>query len=256
MTAKILAQSISPIEKRNLVQINMSEFMERHSISKLLGAPAGYVGYEEASGFTDKIRRNPYSVVLFDEIEKADPSILNILLQILEEGRITDAKGRNIDFKNCIIILTSNIGTNELNQVSELGFGETSNSQKAEREKNEAVKEIKNQLEEMLPMELINRLDHIVVFDFLNKKDLAKITKKELQKLSERIKEKNIQLTITPQLVKFIAEKSYNPKEGARLVRRKIEELIEPTIAKHLLKKNKKNIHLSVTKNKILLSEK
>ncbi len=252
MTAKTLAQAISPTGKQNLIQINMSEFMEKHSISKLLGAPAGYVGYDEASGFADKIRRNPYSVVLFDEIEKADPAILNILLQILEEGRITDAKGRNIDFKNCIIILTSNIGTRELNQVSELGFGTTSKKQKIEKERKEAIEEIKNQIEEVLPLELINRLDHIIIFDFLKKKDLEKIAKKELQKLSLRLKKRNVQMTIAPQVITFIAEKSYDPKEGARLVRRKIEEFIEPIIAENLLKSNKKNIRLSVSKNKIV----
>ncbi len=256
ITAKLLAEAISPTGKRNLIQINMSEFMEKHSVSKLLGAPAGYVGYEEASGFADKIRRNPYSVVLFDEIEKADPAILNILLQILEEGKITDAKGRNIDFKNCIIILTSNVGTNELNQVSEIGFEKNTKTQQLEKKKENAIKEIKDQIEDILPLELINRLDHIVIFDFLNKKDLEKITKKELQKLSERLKEKNIQLTVTPQLIKFIAKKSHNPKEGARLVRRRIEEFIEPALAKHLLKKNNKNIHLSIAKNKLVLNEK
>ncbi len=173
LTAKILSKAISPQAEESIIQVNMSEFMERHTVSRLLGAPAGYVGYEEGGELTEKIRRNPYSVVLFDEIEKADFSVLNILLQILEEGEVSDAKGRKVSFKNSIVILTSNIGTAELNQFSQLGF-QSKSSQRIKKEKDKMEKTILQELNEILLPELINRLDEIIVFNPLQKKTLKK----------------------------------------------------------------------------------
>lgn len=254
LAAKLLAQAISPTDEPSLIQINMSEFMDRHSTSRLLGAPAGYVGYEEGGELVEKIRVNPYSVVLFDEIEKAEPNVLNILLQILEEGEITDAKGHKVSFKNAIIVLTSNIGTQELDEVSQLGFEIESSRDKKKRLKereNEAKQEIMTQLQQLLLPELTNRLDDILIFDSLNQKDLAQIVKLELDSLITRTKTQNIQLTVTKEVQDHLANKSLDPKQGARLVRKNVQDIIEPLVAQKLLSNRKKKIKkIKVSKGK------
>jgi len=247
LTAKLLAQAISPVtdQKPSLIQINMSEFMEKHAVSRLLGSPAGYVGYEEPGELSEKIRKNPYSVVLFDEIEKADSPVLNILLQILEEGEITDAKGNKVDFRNAIVILTSNIGVQELNQASQLGFeAEASEKQKTKQEVKETVLE---ELHDYLLPELINRLDSILVFDPLEKKDLQKVVDFEIRNLQQRLEERGIQLEVPQQIKKYLVDKSLDPRQGARLVRKNVRELIEPVVAKELLSK-RDTTHLRITK--------
>jgi len=251
LTAKILAQSLSPIQQNNnLIQINMSEFMEKHSISKFLGAPAGYVGYDEDKSLTEKVRQTPYSVILFDEIEKADQNILNILLQILDEGKITDAKGRIVNFKNSIIILTSNLGTSELNNLSKLGF---SPDKKPLHQKIKLTEEkIEKELTNNLSRELLNRLDNVLIFNHLNKNDLEKITKNELEFLIERLKERNIQLKISKQIYSQIAQKSINPNQGARLIKKEIEKEIEPLVAEVIIEKNPQKIELQIKNKKII----
>lgn len=255
LTAKLLAKALSPAAAKDaLIQINMSEFMERHSVSRLLGAPAGYVGYEESGELSEKVRRNPYSVVLFDEIEKADPAVLNILLQILEEGALSDSKGRSINFKNTVIILTSNIGTTELNQISSLGFQTDQPQKRIESEKKRTEQNILEELNQQLPVELINRLDHIIVYNPLSKEDIKKVTDLTLERLSERLKEKNINLKYAEALINFIAQKSLNAQQGARLVKRKVEELVEPLVAEKILKNpTLKEIHLQIVKNKLVV---
>lgn len=254
LTAKLLARALSPAAKESLIQINMSEFMERHSVSRLLGAPAGYVGYEESGELSEKVRRNPYSVVLFDEIEKADPSVLNILLQILEEGALTDSKGRVVNFKNTIIILTSNIGTTELNQISHLGFETGEAKEKIISEKKRTEQSIMEELSQQLPAELTNRLDHIIVYNPLSKDDIKKVTQITLEKLAQRIKGKDISLKYDKSAVEFISQKSLNANQGARLVKRNIEEMVEPLIAEKIFKTpTLKELHLKAGKNKLVV---
>ncbi len=249
--AKLLASAISPQTKKDaLIQINMSEFMEKHTISRLLGAPAGYVGYEESGEFADKVRRNPYSVILFDEIEKADPSILNILLQILEEGEVSDSKGRGINFRNTVVILTSNIGMDKLNKASELGFSKTKKERKPLYE--EITNSIVGEIEETLTPEMINRLDHILPFRTLTKGNLDLIVKKELTSLVKRLARRSIELQIDKSIVALISKKSNDTGLGARQIRKHIQDLIEPIIAKKLVStKNIAKISLQSVDGKI-----
>ena len=251
--AKLLATAISPaFHKDALIQINMSEFMERHTVSRLLGAPAGYVGYEESGEFADKVRRSPYSVVLFDEIEKADPSILNILLQIMEEGEISDSKGKKINFRNTIVVLTSNVGIDELNKISELGFNKKSLPKKTDYE--EITNSIIGQIEEILSPELINRLDYILPFNTLSSKNIEAIIKKELRSLKERLSQRSIELDFDKSIIKFISKKSRNFELGARQIRKHIQDHIEPVIAHNLVSnKNIGKISLTNKKEKVIV---
>jgi ATP-dependent Clp protease ATP-binding subunit ClpC len=235
MTAKLLAEAISPDSSPSLIQINMSEFTEKHSLSRLLGAPAGYVGHENSGELSDKILRNPFSVVLFDEIEKADPGILNILLQILEEGELMDTKNKKLNFRNTLVILTSNIGTNELNKISSLGFNSTKN--KAISAKKEIEKTILNKLEKSLAPELLARLDSTLVFDNLQKKEISKIIVSSLEELKRTLKKRKITLVINESIVTHLTTKSLAKAQGARLIRKNIQDLVEPLLAKELLKK-------------------
>ena len=228
LTAKLLAEELYS-NPEALIRVDMSEFMERHQASKLLGAPAGYVGYGEGGIFTEKIRRNPHSVVLFDEIEKAHPDIFNILLQILEDGTLTDASGRIINFKNTIIILTSNIGSSETSNIKNLGFNNVSETAKT------YAKKINTASKEILSAELLSRLDHVVIFNQLTKTDLKKITQIELNKLKKRLDAKNITLTFTKHLITHIVDSVVTKKNGARDVRQFIQEHIEGKIAHHII---------------------
>ncbi len=251
LSAKLLAKALSPENKNALVQINMSEFSERHTASRLLGAPAGYVGYEEEGELSEKVRRNPYSVVLFDEIEKSDPSVLNILLQILEEGEMTNSKGKKINFRNTIVILTSNIGTSELDQASEIGF--KTGKKEPEKKTRETVRE---QIEESLPPELIDRLDKIFIFDSLTEKDIAKIVRTEVARLEKKLKEKDVTLVIDKKIEKHLTQKSMSPRQGARLVRKVIQDELEPLIAKKLLGKKKvKKIEVGLKNGKLTIEK-
>jgi ATP-dependent Clp protease ATP-binding subunit ClpC len=248
MTAKILSRTISSSQKEGLIQINMSEFMERHSVSRLLGAPAGYVGYEESGELTEKIRRNPHSVVLFDEIEKADKNVLNVLLQILDEGEMTDSKGKKVNFKNAVIILTSNLGTNELNRFSSMGFGKEDWSS-SYQDKNKSEKIIRQALQEFLPIELINRLDNVLIFNQLTRSDIKKIVKNEISLLKKRLKEKRIRLNIQEEVIEELTRKSFDSKQGARLIKKQIEETLEPLLAEKIIKSQPKNIELTRRNN-------
>ncbi|MFW5885052.1 MAG: AAA family ATPase [Patescibacteria group bacterium] len=252
MTAKILSQTISSSEKEGLIQINMSEFMERHSVSRLLGAPAGYVGYEESGELTEKIRRNPHSVVLFDEIEKADKNVLNVLLQILDEGEITDSKGKKINFKNAVIILTSNLGTNELNRFSSIGFGKEDRSS-TRQEKNKAQKIIQQALQEFLPIELINRLDSVLIFNQLTRQDIKKIVKNEISLLKARLRGKGIRLNVQEDVLEELTRKSFDSKQGARLIKKQIEESVEPLLAEKIVSCQPKKIELTRKNNRLAI---
>jgi len=212
-----------------LVRVDMSEFMEKHSIAKLIGAPPGYVGYEEAGSLTERIRHRPYAVVLFDEIEKAHPEVFNILLQVLDNGHLTDGKGRKVNFKNTIIILTSNIGAEYIDRMANIGFG---HSDAADAARYEQVKDkVMGALKENFRPEFLNRLDDIVMFDMLSKEALADIVEKQLQEVLGRLTRKRITLTLTPQVRAWLAEIGYNPQYGARPLKRAIQDKILTPVA-------------------------
>ena len=233
--ARILAQEL--FGSRNaIIKIDMSEFMERHNVSRLLGAPPGYVGYEEAGRLTEEIRRHPYSIILFDEIEKAHPEVFNILLQILEDGEITDAKGKKVNFRNTIIILTSNIGIAELNRQAAIGFQASSQDlKKNQTVYNKMKNDLLKQLKDEFRPELINRLDKIIVFKALLKQDIAKIVDVKLDELKDRIALQNLNLLFMPEVKSQIIKTGYDPLYGARPIRRAIADLIENPLAEEIL---------------------
>jgi ATP-dependent Clp protease ATP-binding subunit ClpC len=220
-----------------LIKIDMSEFGEKHTASRLVGAPAGYVGYEDGGQLTDKIRRQPYSVVLFDEIEKAHPDVFQLLLQLLEDGTLTDAKGRTVSFKNTIIILTSNLGADEMMRESKLGFQAETKKDHArldsEHEKN--AKATRKALEKYMRPELINRFDSIVTFRALTHREVGKILTIMLGELKQRLERKGIALTVLPSVKKLIIAKGYDEKYGARPLRRALQEELEHLVAEGIL---------------------
>ncbi|HYE22122.1 MAG TPA: ATP-dependent Clp protease ATP-binding subunit [Verrucomicrobiae bacterium] len=242
-TAKVLAQEVFE-DREALIRVDMSEFMERHNVARLIGAPAGYVGYEEGGRLTEEIRKKPYAVILFDEIEKAHPDVFNILLQILEEGQLTDAAGKRVNFRNTIIIMTSNIGITDLNkQASAFGFSQEraedlldDTRKKAEVEYDRVKDNVLRSLKETMRPELLNRIDKILVFRPLGMEEIRKIVSLEFNKLAEHIKkQQNINLNFDREAVRFVAEKSYDPAQGARLIRRTIQDLIEDPLAEKLI---------------------
>jgi len=230
--AKVLAKELFDSEDA-LIRIDMSEYMEKFSISRLIGAPPGYVGYEEGGQLTEKVRRKPYSVVLFDEIEKAHPDVFNILLQILDEGQITDSLGRKIDFKNTVIILTSNIGARQLKDFGEgVGFGTA--ARKAQMDKH-AKGIIEKALKKTFAPEFLNRIDDIIIFNPLEKEHIRKIIDIELEKLYKRIADAGYELEITERAKDFIAEKGYDKQYGARPLKRAIQKYVEDKLAEEIL---------------------
>lgn len=255
LTAKILAQEFFGSAK-SLIRIDMSELMERHSVAALIGSPAGYIGYGEGGNLTEKIRRNPYSVVLFDEIEKAHPDIFNILLQILEDGILTDAEGTAVSFKNTIIIMTSNAGTAEFTNATRVGFESKHDSSLISEKFNKIKSNVVTELQAKMRPELLNRLDYILVFNALGKKEIGKIAQAEIEKLKARLLKKNIDLSFGKEVGDYIAEKSLAFDQGARLVRKNIQELIENPIAEMIIYDKVKNgkITVNIEKEEIKLS--
>jgi len=234
--AKVLAREVFGSEE-SLIKIDMSEFGEKHHTSRLLGAPAGYIGYEDDGQLTDKIKRQPYSVVLFDEIEKAHNDVLNLLLQILEEGVLTDAKGHKVDFSNTVVILTSNLGADRLMREASLGFGATTRS---DRDKLDQLHEenaiaTKEALSKVMRPELINRFDAIVTFRALTRREINKIFDNLIDELQERLVRKGIHLTIDASAKKLIISEGYDEKFGARPLRRAIQDMLEHDIADGIL---------------------
>ena len=216
-----------------LIQIDMSEYMEKFTASRLIGSPPGYVGYEEGGQLSEAVRRRPYSVVLFDEVEKAHPDVMNLLLQILEEGTVTDSLGRKIDFRNTIIIMTSNIGASSIKRQTTLGFG----AMAADQSDHEGMKEkILEESKRYFKPEFINRLDDIVVFHMLEKPDLNAIVDLEVDKLVKRLKEKDVTLTLTSEARDFLSIKGFDPAYGARPMRRAVERYLEDSLAEALLR--------------------
>jgi len=212
-----------------LLRVDMSEFMEKHSVAKLIGAPPGYVGYEESGSLTERIRHRPYAVVLFDEVEKAHPEVFNILLQVLDSGHLTDGKGRKVNFKNTIIVLTSNIGSEFLDRMSTMGFGHSAADDAARYE--EIKEKVMGALKDHFRPEFLNRLDDIVMFDVLGKEVLADIVEKQVAEVVARLSAKRITLTLSPEVRAWLAEKGYNPQYGARPLKRLIQDKILTPIA-------------------------
>jgi ATP-dependent Clp protease ATP-binding subunit ClpC len=214
-----------------LIYLDMSEYMEKHNVSRLIGAPPGYVGYEEGGQLTERIRRRPYAVVLLDEVEKAHPDVFNMLLQIMEEGRLTDSFGRQVDFKNVILIMTSNLGADVIKGGSTFGFGKKDDVLDYEKIK----KALNAEVEKFFRPEFINRLDETIVFQPLVKTDLNQIIEFELAKVRERLAVKDIELTLDDQAKSFLIDKGYNPDFGARPLRRALSQYIEDPLAEGLL---------------------
>jgi ATP-dependent Clp protease ATP-binding subunit ClpC len=220
-----------------LIKIDMSEFMERHNVSRLTGTTAGYVGYEEGGQLTEQVRRKPYSVVLFDEVEKAHPEFFNILLQILEDGTLTDGQGKQVDFRNTIIVMTSNIGAEKLTkQAAKIGFKLDEEATKEENEYEAKRQEVLSELKDNLRPEFLNRIDHIIVFNALNQQHIRKIVRHHLDYLKVRLKQQGYGLQVDAKAVNLLATAGFDPAYGARPVRRVVQERLEDEIAEHILK--------------------
>ncbi|HEX7898744.1 MAG TPA: ATP-dependent Clp protease ATP-binding subunit [Planctomycetota bacterium] len=244
----LMAKALAKImfgEENALITIDMSEYMEKHNVSRLIGAPPGYVGYEEGGHLTEKIRRRAYSVVLFDEIEKAHGDVFNMLLQIMEEGRLTDSFGRNIDFKNTILIMTSNIGAELLKNQAPLGFKKVSVDASYQGMKELLSKEV----EKHFRPEFLNRLDDVIVFRPLSRTDLQSIIHLEIKFVEQRVAKKGIRITLTPEALEYLIDQGYNPDFGARPLRRAIERLVEDPLSEGLLRgefKESKEVAISL----------
>ena len=236
--SKALAEAVFGTED-SIIRIDMSEYMEKHSVSKMIGSPPGYVGYDEGGQLSDKVRRNPYSVILFDEVEKAHPDVFNVLLQVLDDGHITDSKGRKVSFKNTIIIMTSNVGANRIVDPKNLGFGVVNDEKKDyEKMKSDVMEEVKL----MFKPEFINRIDDIIVFHSLTEKEVKNIVGIMLKNLAKQVKEQMaIELKFTETLKNMIAKESYDKKFGARPLRRKIQSKVEDALAEEVLSGNVNN---------------
>ena len=236
--SKALAESLFGDESA-MIRIDMSEYMEAHSVSKLIGSPPGYVGFEEGGQLTEKIRRKPYSVILFDEIEKAHPDVMNMLLQILDDGRLTDSNGRTVNFKNTVIIMTSNIGARIITDKKTLGFSnETKNNEKNKDEQKEyenIKKEVMGELKREFRPEFINRIDEIIVFHKLNDDEISKIIELMLNEVKNRMRAQKYEIEFSPKVKELIAQKGIDKAFGARPLKRTIQNLVEDKIAEAIL---------------------
>ena len=243
--AKSLAENIFGSEE-HLIRMDMSEYMEKFAVSRLVGSPPGYVGYEEGGQLTEQVRNHPYSVILFDEIEKAHPDIFNLLLQILDDGRLTDGQGRTVDFKNTIIIMTSNVGVSSLNEKQVIGF-ETGNMEEKNAERTHEI--IEREVKNAFAPEFLNRLDEVIMFNPLSEANIEEITKLMLEKTRERLNNIDIDITYDADVVKLLAKEGFNEEYGARPLERHITKMIDDRLAEDILD-NKLNrdviIHLSV----------
>ncbi len=231
LLAKALAESLFG-DSDALIHIDMSEYMEKHNVSRLIGAPPGYVGYEEGGQLTEKIRRRPYAVVLLDEIEKAHPDVFNMMLQVMEEGRLTDSFGRNVDFRNTILILTTNAGAEAIKNESAFGFQKPDNDASYDSMKARVM----DQIERVFRPEFLNRLDDVIIFRHLNKEDLKKVIDFEMSKVKERLRDRGFDLILTDEAKEFIIKQGSNLDYGARPLRRAIEQRVEDPLSEELLR--------------------
>ncbi|HLC23426.1 MAG TPA: AAA family ATPase, partial [Dehalococcoidia bacterium] len=220
-----------------LIRLDMSEFMERHAVARLVGAPPGYIGYEEGGQLTETVRRKSYCVILLDEIEKAHPDVFNILLQIFDDGHLTDAKGRKVDFRNSVIVMTSNIGAELIKRDMSLGFAARSDEQKSRQAEYDKMKDkVLGELKKTFRPEFLNRIDGIIVFHALNKEHIARILDLILNLAAKPLTEKNIKLEVTEAAKEFLIKKGYDPAFGARPLRRVVQDHVEDTVSEGLLR--------------------
>ena len=250
-TAKLLAEILFGSSK-NLIRIDMSEFSESFTISKLIGAPAGYVGYKEANKFSDLVKNKPQSLILFDEIEKAHPDVFNLLLPILEEGELTDSSGRTINFKNNVIIMTSNVGLEVFNQQAMIGFGLTQ-EKNADQEFTQIKTSILQSLPDYFPPEFLNRLDNILVFESLDKSAAEKIIQTAMHHLQAKLKAKQIDLIFEKKIISWLLKQEDSLKEGARSLKRLVDQNITDKIALKIIQAHPKKIKIKLAKDKITL---
>jgi ATP-dependent Clp protease ATP-binding subunit ClpC len=255
-----LAKSIAELlfgDPDKIIRVDMSEFMEKHNVSKLIGSPPGYVGYDEGGQLTEKIKNNPFSVVLFDEIEKAHKDVFNILLQILDEGHLTDSFGRKVNFTNTIVIMTSNVGAKK---VSDFGGGVGFNTSSSETQKYEVRKSIiQKSLKQQFNPEFLNRIDDIILFNALNEETLKKIVQIEIGKLNSRLKDKNYKVTFDKSVINRIFELNSQEEYGARPLKRIIQNLCEDFLSEEILKGNiKENVAVTIKykDEKLIISKK
>ncbi|NLN65720.1 MAG: ATP-dependent Clp protease ATP-binding subunit [Clostridiaceae bacterium] len=230
--SKALAEALFG-EESHMIRIDMSEYMEKHSVSRLVGSPPGYVGYDEGGQLTEKVRRKPYAVVLFDEIEKAHPDVFNMLLQILEDGRLTDSTGRVVDFRNTVIIMTSNVGARDIVEPKKLGF--TTAIVNEAKDYEEMKKNVMDELKKTFRPEFLNRVDELIVFHPLTQENINQIASLMLEEVSKRLKNVNIKMTADDTVAKFLAEKGYDKVYGARPLRRTIQNMVEDKLAEEML---------------------
>ena len=235
--SKALAESLFGNEDA-MIRIDMSEYMEGHSVSKLIGSPPGYVGFDEGGQLTEKIRRKPYSVILFDEIEKAHPDVMNMLLQILDDGRLTDAQGRTVNFKNTVIIMTSNIGARLITDKTTLGFSAKDKKEESQKEYETIKKDVMGELKKQFRPEFINRIDEIIVFHKLNEEDIKQIIDIMLNQVTKRMAEKSYKFEIDNSVKELIAKKGVDTDYGARPLKRAIQNILEDKIAEEILNGN------------------
>ncbi len=218
-------------DQEALIQIDMSEYMDKFNVSRLIGAPPGYVGYEEGGQLTEKVRRRPYAVILLDEIEKAHPDVFNLLLQVFEEGHLTDSLGRKIDFRNTIIIMTSNVGAETIRNAGSLGFV----SQAEDSSYNAIRDRLLGEVKKAFKPEFLNRIDDIIVFRPLAREHLQEIIKLEVNHVLARLRDKGIEITLSPEALEFLMEKGYDPNYGARPLKRTIQRYLEDTLSEEII---------------------
>jgi ATP-dependent Clp protease ATP-binding subunit ClpB len=227
-TARALAEFLFD-DERAMIRVDMSEYMERHSVSRLIGAPPGYVGHEDGGQLTEPVRRRPYSVVLFDEVEKAHPDVFNTLLQLLDDGRLTDSQGRTVDFKNTVIILTSNVGSAELAAIEEMS--NLSDAEKVTRAREQAMISLRS----VFRPEFINRLDEIVAYQRLSKPELRQVVDIQLARLQKRLEKRELSLVVTDEAKDHLADIGFDPQFGARPLKRAIQRYVEDPLARKVL---------------------
>jgi ATP-dependent Clp protease ATP-binding subunit ClpC len=252
--SKALAEALFGDESL-MIRIDMSEYMEKHSVSRLVGSPPGYVGYDEGGQLTEKVRRKPYSVILFDEIEKAHPDVFNMMLQILDDGRLTDSTGRTVDFKNTVIIMTSNVGARDIVDPKRMGFGVMDDN--AAKDYEDMKKNVMGELKRTFRPEFLNRVDEIIVFHPLTKNEIGNIAELMLNEVSKRMKSSNITITYSDEVKAFISEKGYDKTYGARPLKRTIQELVEDRLAEEILDghiKEGDTVHVSLQDNKLVFT--
>lgn len=257
--SKTLAEAIFGSENA-LIRIDMSEYMEKHAVSKFIGSPPGYVGFEEGGQLTEKIRKHPYSVILFDEVEKAHPDVFNIMLQVLEDGILTDAQGRRVDFKNTVIIMTSNLGAKEIlgKMTSHLGFGSSSKEDEAKSDREKIREKVMEQVKNAFKPEFLNRIDEIIVFDRLSEDDIKQIAKIMLNSLNDRLADNGIKVEFTDEAISKIAKSGFDVTYGARPLRRAIQTEIEDMLSEKIIDgevKNGDSITVDVSEDKFIVNK-